>query len=317
MGSLLPLARELFRRVKGATFCVGIPVARAARIAVRSRAPMHFGLPGTNPPADFSARMSRLLFAILALSSLAFSPAARAAQPPVTLRVMSYNIHHGVGIDGKLDLERIARLITEAKADLVGLQEVDRGIPRSGKRDLAAELAKLTGMHAIFERNIVYQGGDYGNAILSRFPIRRSRNTHYRMLRAGEQRGLLQAVVDVGGRELLFLNTHIDFRPDDSERLLNVDEMRGVIEREKLPVILLGDFNSVPGSATHTKLKSFLVDAWEVAGRGDGFTIPVKKPSKRIDYIFVSGSTIEPVRMEVLHSIASDHLPVVAELRLK
>jgi endonuclease/exonuclease/phosphatase family metal-dependent hydrolase len=259
----------------------------------------------------------RVLLPLLTLAVFAFPPAAPAADASVTLRVMSYNIHHGVGIDGKLDLERIARLITEAKVDLVGLQEVDRGIPRSGKRDLAAELAQLTGMQAIFERNIVYQGGDYGNAILSRFPIRCSRNTHYQMLRAGEQRGLLQAVVEVGGRELLFLNTHIDFRPDDSERLLNVDEMRQVIEREKLPVILLGDFNSVPGSSTHTKLKSFLVDAWEVAGRGDGFTIPVKKPSKRIDFIFVSGATIEPVKMEVIHSIASDHLPIVAELRLK
>src|SRR5687767_689864 len=101
------------------------------------------------------------------------------AQPSSTvIRVMSYNIHHGEGLDGKLDLERIAKLITDAKADIVGLQEVDRGSERTQKRDLPAELAKLTGMTVQFDKNIPNQGGEYGNAVLTKFPIKRAKNTH-------------------------------------------------------------------------------------------------------------------------------------------
>jgi endonuclease/exonuclease/phosphatase family metal-dependent hydrolase len=244
--------------------------------------------------------------------------AALSAAEPVALCVMSYNIHHGEGLDKRVDLDRIAKLITDAKADIVGLQEVDRGCERTQKRDLPAELAKLTGLHVVFEKNIPYQGGEYGNAILTRFPVKSSKNTHYKMLRPGEQRGVLQLVLDVHGRDVIFMNTHIDYRPDDAERVMNADELKQIVAAAGgKPVILVGDFNSIPGSRTHTMVKAFLTDAWEAVGKGDGFTIPVRKPAKRIDYIFISRATIEPLRMEVLRSEASDHLPVTAELRLK
>jgi endonuclease/exonuclease/phosphatase family metal-dependent hydrolase len=256
--------------------------------------------------------MSRFLFLLI------LSAAALGAQTPSTIRVLTYNIHHGEGIDKRLDLERIAKLILDAKADVVGLQEVDRGCDRTQKRDLPAELAKLTGMIVHFEKNIPYQGGEYGNAVLTKFPIKKARNTHYRMLRPGEQRGVLQLVLDVRGREVLFMNTHIDYRPDDAERVLNVEELKQMVaDAGTMPVILCGDFNATPESRTIGNVKQFLTDAWSTAGRGDGLTIPVTKPAKRIDYIFVSKDTIEPVKMDVIHSIASDHLPVLAELRLR
>lgn len=252
------------------------------------------------------------------LLAFVLATAAASGATPVTLRVMSYNIHHGEGIDKRLDLERIAKLILDAKADVVGLQEVDRWVERTQRRDLPAELSKLTGMAVIFSRNITYQGGEYGNAVLTRFPVKRWQNTHYRMLRPGEQRGLLQLVLEISGREVLFMNTHIDYRPDDAERLINADEIKAAIERAgDLPVILVGDFNTLPGTPTHEKIKRFLTDSWERVGQGPGFTIPAAKPSKRIDYIFVSAATVEPLKMEVLSSPASDHLPVVADLRLK
>lgn len=237
---------------------------------------------------------------------------------PTTMRVMSYNIHHGEGLDKKVELERIAKLIVEQQADLVALQEVDRGVERTAQRDLPAELAKLTGMAVSFERNIIYQGGDYGNAILTRFPIKSSKNTHYKMLRAGEQRGVLQLVLDVRGRDVLVMNTHLDHRPDDSERLINVDELRAIVEAARpMPVILCGDFNATPGSRTIAKLNGFLTDAWEVVGPGPGLTFPVLQPAKRLDYIWISRDSIEPLEVAVLYSEASDHLPVIAELRLK
>lgn len=259
-----------------------------------------------------SSRFSSL-FVALCLSAAAF---AAPTQP--ILRVMSYNIHHGEGIDGKLDLERIARLIIEAKADIVALQEVDRGVDRTQKRDLPAELAKLTGMTVRFDRNITYQGGEYGNAVLTRHPIKRAQNTHLRMAGPGEQRGVQQLVLDVRGREVLFMNTHLDHRRDEAERLLSVTQVREMIASAgQTPVIFCGDFNATPESRTVALLSEFLTDTWAAVGRGSGFTIPVATPAKRIDYIWISRKSIEPLAMDVRRSNASDHLPVVAELRLK
>src|SRR5213078_999523 len=103
------------------------------------------------------------------------SPAARiSAAPPApkqTLRVMTYNIHVGIGMDKKLDLARVAGVIKAQHPDLVGLQEVDRGVMRTQRLDEIVELAKLTRMDYAFAFNLNYQGGQYGVAILSRFTI--------------------------------------------------------------------------------------------------------------------------------------------------
>lgn len=257
----------------------------------------------------------RTLFTILGLTLS--TPGLPAAEGPL-LRVMTYNIHHGEGLDGRLDLERIARVITEARADLVGLQEVDRGVARTQRRDLPAELARLTGMTVTFESNLPHQGGEYGNAVLSRFPVQASRNTHYRAPRPGEQRGFQEVTVVAHGRELLFINTHLDFRAGDEERLASVAELRAAVAAAgKTPVIMVGDFNAVPASSPIRAVAVFLRDAWETAGRGPGFTIPVRKPARRIDYVWYAPEGLEPVTATVPSSEASDHLPVMVEFRLR
>ncbi len=257
------------------------------------------------------ARLFVLLLVLLGL--ITFLPGS-----DLTIRVMTYNIHHGEGTDGQLDVKRIAEVISSQKADLVALQEVDRGVARTAGRDLPAELAELTGLHYVFEKNIDFQGGHYGNMILSRFPIERFRNRHYKMLREGEQRGLLQVVVYAGGQPLVFMATHIDHRSDDSERLINVDEIRETANgHESLPVIVAGDFNDHPGSRVHSKMKELFRDAWEVVGRGDGFTFSADRPRSRIDYVWMSRHpTLEPVAARVIASEASDHLPLVVECRV-
>ena len=245
--------------------------------------------------------------------------AALLAQPvPPTLRVMSYNIHHGEGIDGKLDLERIARLIVDAKADIVGLQEVDRGCERTQKRDLPAELAKLTGMTVQFDKNIPHQGGEYGNAVLTRFPVRRAKNTHLKSFANGEQRGVQQLVLDVRGRDVLFMNTHLDARRDPAEREHSATELKEIVSAAgPTPVILVGDFNAAPEAPSIAKMREFLADTWPLLSKEGGFTIPVNQPRRRIDFVWITKATIEPVKMDVLRSEASDHLPIIAELRLK
>ncbi len=232
------------------------------------------------------------------------------------LRVMSFNIRHGRGMDGEVDLQRIATVIRRENPDVVALQEVDRGVERSGRVDTPAVLEELTGMEAFFERNIEFQGGDYGNAVLTRFPIRKKANTHLDMLREGEQRGVIHMILDVDGRELLFLNTHIDYRRDDSERLKNIRQFREIVGAYgDLPVIFCGDFNDFPGSRTHEKMKEDFVDAWEAAGEGDGFTFPSDEPDRRIDYVFLSRKgTLHPAGARVVDTRASDHRPLVVDL---
>lgn len=260
----------------------------------------------------------KIISALTLTVLFAIAGCATSRTKDMTFRVLTYNIHHGEGLDQKIDLERIADLIKREKADIVALQEVDKGVERTARRDFPAELAKLTGMTVYFDRNIIYQGGDYGNAVLTRFPIKRKKNTHYKMLREGEQRGVQQLVLNVQGKELLFLNTHIDYRPDNSERLINADELKEIVKRAgRMPVVLCGDFNDFPASKLHQKISSFLTDTWELIGTGDGFTIPAANPRNRIDYIWISGQTLEPVKIEVLKSDASDHLPVLGEFRLR
>jgi endonuclease/exonuclease/phosphatase family metal-dependent hydrolase len=255
---------------------------------------------------------------LLRLALLLALLSASALGQPVTLRVMTYNIHHGEGIDQKFDLARIAKLITDAKADIVGLQEVDRGCERTEKRDLPAELATLTGMTVQFDQNIPHQGGEYGNAVLTRFSIKQAKNTHLKSFANGEQRGVQQLVLDVRGRDVLFMNTHLDARRDPAEREHSASELRQIVATAgSMPVILVGDFNAVPTAPSVATVREFLSDSWTMINKDPGFTIPVKKPSRRIDYVWITKSSIEPLKLEVLSSEASDHLPIIAELRLK
>ncbi len=237
-------------------------------------------------------------------------------QDVVTIRVMSYNIQHGRGMDGQVDIRRIAEVIVREEPDIVALQEVDRGVERSGGVDIPGKLAELTGMNVFFDRNIEFQGGDYGNAVLTRFPVLKESNSHLRMIREGEQRGVIHMVLEIGGRELVFMNTHIDYRRDDSERLKNIRQFREIVETyEGLPVIISGDFNDFPGSRTHGKMKEDFIDTWEAVGEGDGFTFRSDNPDRRIDYIFLEkGKGLVPKEAWIPETQASDHLPLVADI---
>lgn len=279
--------------------------------------------PSGYPRRRLCARTLRKPCRILALIGLGAalaacrSPAVSEAGSSPVLRVMSYNIRHGEGMDGRVDLERIARVIQEQEVDLVALQEVDRGVARTDRVDQPAELAALTGMAVVFSNNYAFQGGEYGNAILSRWPVLAWNNRHYRMQRTGEQRGLLEARIDWQGRPLRFMSTHLDHRPDDTERLANVTEIREeVLSDPDLPVVLAGDFNDYPGRALHRQLQAFLADTWERVGQGPGYTFSSRQPDRRIDYVWLAeGRGFEPVRAWVVGSEASDHSPLVVEFR--
>ena len=267
--------------------------------------------------AEGRMRVSFCLF--LSALGLAWLPGCNSPDiTPVVLRVMTYNIHHAEGLDGKVDLERIANVIRQSNADIVALQEVDKNTRRTGGIDMPADLARRTGMNIVFGANLDnFQGGQYGTAILSRFPIESHENHLLKQTREGEQRGVLQAVLAVNQGQLLFTCTHLDHKADPAERLFSETQFTGLFARHAgLPALLCGDFNDTPASELHKRLSKKWTDAWSIAGKSNGFTMGSANPTRRIDYIWLSSKKNFRVRwVDVPRSEASDHLPLVAEIR--
>jgi endonuclease/exonuclease/phosphatase family metal-dependent hydrolase len=238
----------------------------------------------------------------------------------LVVRVATFNIHHGVGIDGRLDLERIASLIEEVRPDVIGLQEVDRHLGRrSGFVDQAAWLRDRLGLDVVFGANIDADPRtpgaarrQYGTAILSRHGIGQWRNTLLPRPQGGEQRGLLEAVIELGSLRVRAFNTQLQNR-SRTERLAQIAVTRSIVAQAPEPVVLVGDLNAMPDSPEIAAITEDLADAWAAAGEGDGFTYDAATPHGRIDYVLTSRDVVARAA-EVVASPASDHLLVVADL---
>ncbi len=231
---------------------------------------------------------------------------------------MSYNMHVGVGMDKKLDLQRIADLINREHPDLVGLQEVDRGVMRSEGKDEIAELAKLTRMDYAFAHNLDYQGGQYGVAVLSRYLIQNIDHQKYQNTREAERRGMIRVVVDVETRSINFATTHLDYQYADG-RIFETQQLLKFLDGIKGPLIVAGDFNEEPIGEAYRLMLTQFVDAWLGSGaKAAGFSYPADKPVKRIDYIFCRIADESRVKKAwVVNTLASDHLPVMAEVEIR
>jgi endonuclease/exonuclease/phosphatase family metal-dependent hydrolase len=225
--------------------------------------------------------------------------------------VLTYNIHHGEGVDGKVDLPRIADVIKGATPDVVAVQEVDQGTQRTAHVDQPAELARLTGLKCIFARNIDWEGGGYGTAVLTRLPVKGVEQhrlpSHYK----GEQRGVQVVELGAGDDTFVFFATHLNYRPEEDERLDSVKKIRSLLPAYgDAPMVLAGDLNAEPGSET---MKQFGVD-WQRANAEPVKTYPAEAPAKQIDYVLVRPAerwTIVEVRV-LDEAVASDHRPVLA-----
>jgi endonuclease/exonuclease/phosphatase family metal-dependent hydrolase len=246
------------------------------------------------------------------------------AELPTELRVLTYNIHHGEGVDGKFDLPRIADVILSASPHVAALQEVDQATARASGVDQPAELARLTGMEVVFGRNIDFQGGGYGTAVLSKLPVKAHSTVKLPSLYDGEQRGV--QVVELGSpREagLVFLCTHLDYRPDDRERLASAEVINNLAAQyaHRL-MVLAGDLNAEPESRVIREFEK----RWTPVGRGTKqqpeatrqlFTYPSEKPRKWIDFVLARPAERWLIaELRVLdESVASDHRPLLAVLR--
>jgi endonuclease/exonuclease/phosphatase family metal-dependent hydrolase len=241
------------------------------------------------------------------------------------LRVATYNVHGCVGMDRQRSESRIAEVIASTSADIVGLQELDLGRSRSSRADQAALIAAQLGWKYHFHPAIRSGGEQYGNAIVSRFPIA--------LKRADEMPGVapwycrekriaiwMQAETDLGSVHVI--NSH--FGLGRKERQLQAELLTGPTWLGSIapnePAILLGDFNSVRTSRAHRLIAGHLHDVRTLVRPARAFrTFPTRFPTLAVDHIFVNAA-LHPTKLCVhrtpLARLASDHFPLVCELSI-
>lgn len=255
------------------------------------------------------------LFAFLLASCGA--PQTATPDSPVELTVLSYNIHHGEGTDGVFDLERLAQVILDSDADLVALQEVDVNTGRAGGIDQASELARLTGMQAYFGEAIAFDGGSYGDAVLSRLPVRTHQNWKLPAAPNHEERVAVCVVVELpNGQPVRFIGTHLDHTSDPSDRIAQAKSLlqQAFPPNKKVPAtLLLGDMNAQPGSQP----MNIFLDVFASAAPGGLASFPSDAPSKAIDWVlYTPRERWQVLEVGVLDEpIASDHAPLRAVLQ--
>ncbi len=256
----------------------------------------------------------------IAASLIALTLIVRQCDADETFRVLCYNIHYGQGTDGKYDVERVANVINRSRPDLVALQEVDVGVKRSGRVHQARRLAELTGMAVRFGPTQHYEGGLFGNAVLTRHeildvlihPLPYTESTPQRMT---YPRGAIAVTVRTfSGQRLRFISTHFQHNvPEDRVAEAKAINRLFAKDKDSTPTILSGDMNATP-QAEPIKI---LLQEWRGAiEEPPAPSAPATVPRSRIDYIlFRPADKFRLVSTKVIdESVASDHRPVFAEL---
>lgn len=238
-----------------------------------------------------------------------------------TLTVMSYNIYHGERAyeEGQGNLDEVATLIREINPDFVALQEVDEMTGRlatlnNGRTfSLVDSLANLTGMHGYFGKAIDYDGGGYGEGVLSKKPLK----SYKKMLpipRGGEKRAALYVETQtVSGEPFIFAGTHLCHQYQEN-RVAQAKAINSHFSGKK-NVIIAGDFNFTPDSDPYRAIQQQWIDAAVAGGKQPDMTYSFEDPERRIDYFFLSKqSNWEVLEVKTIKRDYSDHLPLVAQI---
>lgn len=235
-----------------------------------------------------------------------------------TIKVMAYNIHHAnpPSKPDVIDLDAIVRVIEAQDPDLLALQEVDVNTGRSGPFNQAEEIAKALDMHFFFGKGIDYDGGEYGVAVLSKWPLSNEQVVRLptQAGTGGEPRTLTTAMVTTpGGTQIRFGSTHLDAQGEDTNRLLQIEKIVEIGQQETSPFIIAGDFNAVPGS----EVMNISDSHFERTCRLCPLTSSANNPVRTIDYI-VYNHPEDKFKVKnhkaIDESYASDHRPIVAEI---
>ena len=270
--------------------------------------------------------MKMILFRYLLVCSLSVYLTASVGQhrqepdKGIPLKVMSYNIHHAnpPSKDSLIDIDAVVEVIRAAGADVVALQEVDQLTKRSGKMDQPKLIAEKLRMHYFFAKAMDYDGGAYGQLLLSKYPIV-STTVHKLPAVAGfkgEPRIMGEIQVQLDQNTVIrFATVHLDAQKDEENRLLQAKYIVNSLGKKKIPAIIAGDFNATEYSKPIEILKGSLKPTCSNCA----FTIPVINPKKAIDFIMLDKlSNWKVVSHQLIdEQYASDHLPVLSSLILQ
>ncbi len=261
-----------------------------------------------------------------------FKPAPGPDQPPIPVRLVSFNVHHGVGRDGRHDLPRLATLLASIDADILCLQEVDRHYgERSEDVDQALLLSRALDMQlawgpAIDEPRPGGARRQYGNALLSRLPILIS-DVHP-LPGGGEPRCALRTMVELDGGALWVTSTHLS-TGDPARRAAQAAAVAALHTEPMETGVVVGDFNTGPDAPELGVLREQFTDAWNLARARDdragwrfwqadeGHTFPSRGPRIRYDQVWVSAGVGVAAAHVVDDEGASDHLPLVVDLEVR
>lgn len=232
-----------------------------------------------------------------------------------TFRIMSYNIHHGADADDRPTIKEMKKYIKKSGVSIVGLQEVDSVCERSGKIDEVKVLAQGSKLKGYFTRHFAFQGGAYGQGLLSKYKVIGVRNIEIPIYPEEEGKSVSMLVANIRVDKELVISVavvHLDYRSKAS-RLQQFELIKEILKDEVYPVILLGDFNAYPDS-DEIKLLSERFTLFPVSE--DALTYPARNPDRRIDFIFISKDAPLQVISEHIDSVPfSDHLPLIATIR--
>lgn len=280
-----------------------------------------------HPPKPFLRPIDLRQMALDRLGRARIRPRHKPARErqPGALRVMTYNIHSCIGMDGKIAPERVARIIGQFQPDVVALQEVDVGRQRTGFIDQAEMIANLLEMNFSFHPALSIEEEQYGIAVLSRFPMK--------LIKAGplpglnrrrllEPRGAMWIAFEHDGRPAQLINTHLGLR--HRERLAQIDallgpEWLGSCNADNGPLILCGDLNAIPRSSVCRRIGRHLLDSQSVLeNHRPRATWFGRYPIGRIDHIFIE-PRLSVFKAKVVNTrtarLNSDHLPLIVDLR--
>ncbi len=264
-------------------------------------------------------KLKLLSVSLLLLTSILMASAgAGVPDSSRTIRILSYNILHGATIKGDFDLDLIASVIKKLNPDLVAHQEVDFKTRRAHGYDLITELGWRTGLAPLFGRAMYYDGGEYGEGILSRFSFISTRNHPLPYTGNHEPRAALEAVIVLpSGDTISFIGTHLDHTRDEADRIRQAHEINKILKVVRYPVILAGDLNAVPGSEPITILEKVWNSVYDK--NNPVATFPSDNPHEKLDYVmFYPAERWRLISSEVVcDTVASDHCArlVVLELR--
>ncbi|WP_428306544.1 endonuclease/exonuclease/phosphatase family protein [Lacipirellula sp.] len=250
----------------------------------------------------------------------AFTAGAATSADAAILRVLTYNIHHGEGKDGVLNLNRLASVISAANPDIVSLQEVDNDVPRTNNVNQVARLGELTGMTSFFGKARNLDGGGYGNGVLVKPSISVVSTVNRALPNPDnvEARAVLELNLSVDANptttEFKFFATHL-MHDSSAGRIASAGYINDLVSTSAVPSILAGDMNFNPGSTAFNTLANQWTDVTNIANSG-------KNRANQIDYIFARSSlqwnvvTRSQFIVNATTNVASDHHPLLSVLEL-